>query len=385
MDQNNRTDRRRKVSSMLKTINIITTAALPWRTGTAVLPLMRAFHLAQKGFQVTLYVPWVVLEQQGLIFGANLTFRTQQEQERHIRTFLPVPNCYNLQISFYPGNFSSQAGSIFPRCALSKLITPCDWLILEEPEHLNWLHPFNQYKDYASRVTGIVITNYAFYVRNHAPAGRWLEKPLNAYNRWLVQRHCDDVIRVSDVLLDLPRSTCLYVNGAQPEFFEAKPPRTYSKSLYFMGKLIWPKGFKELVDLLSESGHPQIDLFGTGMDWEAIQDYAQKQGVKLDHQGLSSQPAVDLSDYKIFFNASRSEIICTTTVEAFVQQKFVLLPRDPSNDYFYQFKNCLAYGSREEFQEMLNFALQNDPQEDPLLKEFSWEAATERLLDYYIS
>ncbi len=368
---------------MLKTINIITTAALPWRTGTAILPLMQAYHLAKKKIEVVLYVPWIPLTQQKKLFDSDYIFDTPEEQEIHIRAFLPTPDCATLQILFYPGHYLLKAGSIFPVRSLAQIITPCDWLILEEPEHLNWLHPFNRYRIQASRVTGILLTNYDYYVRHHSFGRRFFAMLLNTYNRWLINRHCDDVIKINKSLLTLPRSSFLNVNGAQSEFFNRHEPISYSKSLYFIGKLIWAKGFKELIDLLSQSEQREIDVFGTGIDQKNIEKYAKKKGVHLFLKGLSVKPAEDLKDYKIFFNASRSDTLCTTTVLALVQRKFVLLPDDPSNDYFLRFKNCLAYRTPQEFREKLSFALENIPEEDSLVEEFAWEATTERLLDYY--
>ena len=39
-------------------ITVVSTAALPWQTGTSVNPLLRAAHLALKGYSVCLVLPW---------------------------------------------------------------------------------------------------------------------------------------------------------------------------------------------------------------------------------------------------------------------------------------------------------------------------------------
>jgi hypothetical protein len=61
--------------------------------------------------------------------------------------------------------------------------------------------------------------------------------------------------------------------------------------------------------------------------------------------------------------------------------KFVILPSHPSNDFFAQFPNCLAYSSKEEFVGNLYYAITHSP--EPLADEYShalsWEAATQRL------
>jgi hypothetical protein len=89
-----------------------------------------------------------------------------------------------------------------------------------------------------------------------------------------------------------------------------------------------------------------------------------------------------LRDHKIFVNPSISEVLCTTTAEALAMNKFVIIPVHPSNTFFLQFPNCLAYRNKFEFVASLRWALTHDP--EPLTEEqarkFTWEAATERLV-----
>lgn len=87
--------------------------------------------------------------------------------------------------------------------------------------------------------------------------------------------------------------------------------------------------------------------------------------------------------YKIFMNPSITEVLCTTTAEALAMGKFVIIPKHISNEFFFQFPNCLAYETLRECVEMIQWALDNEP--SPLMEEeahiFTWDAATDRMIE----
>ena len=71
-------------------ICVVTTAALPWRTGTAVNPILRALYLtrARPKHYVSLVIPWCPDEKdRKLTLGKDHSFATSEEQEEWIREF----------------------------------------------------------------------------------------------------------------------------------------------------------------------------------------------------------------------------------------------------------------------------------------------------------
>lgn len=133
-----------------KRVWIVTTASLPWRTGTAVNPLLRAAYLchgrAAKGGSVTLMLPW--LERPGdqeRVYGAGRGFALPADQEAFVRQWLKdsakLPQASEeLNIEWYTGWQNKVENSIYSMGDITALIPDdaCDIMILEEPVRGDW-------------------------------------------------------------------------------------------------------------------------------------------------------------------------------------------------------------------------------------------------------
>jgi hypothetical protein len=89
----------------------------------------------------------------------------------------------------------------------------------------------------------------------------------------------------------------------------------------------------------------------------------------------------DIPEHYIFLNMSATEVLCTTTAEALAMGKYVILPKHPSNEFFYQFPNCLAYEDVDDCVTKMQYALSNRPEHlmEKHVHMLSWDGATERL------
>ncbi|CAM9638588.1 unnamed protein product, partial [Choristocarpus tenellus] len=131
----------------VRRIWIFTTASLPWMTGTAVNPLLRAAFLTRGRASglVTLAVPWLEAEDLKTLVGDGFKFDSPQHQEDFVRRWLiedagMEEEAGKMSIIFYPARYNIGLGSVFPTNDLTALVPQedADVCVLEEPEHLNW-------------------------------------------------------------------------------------------------------------------------------------------------------------------------------------------------------------------------------------------------------
>lgn len=388
------------LSDLSRRIWIVTTAALPWMTGTAVNPLLRALSLAEHREEnyVTLLIPWLEsMEARQTLYGKLHTLCTSPaDQEAWIRKYC-VERCScsenvaykKLRILFWKGIYQESMGSIFPKEDICSTIPrdEADICILEEPEHLNWFRvparpkrnqgkqsgsassssigdsekeqennevretkkdivgasEVEEFKDSDSdddgdvndddieilgwshkfrHVVGILHTNYADYIRQYGMASMVTAPALNSLSSMVVKAYCHRIIRLSATLptLDSTKEVTCNVHGVRHEFFEqptakkqpevpevegegaddstqgldgredakatgTMTPSTSNKTegakhdlapVYFIGKLIWAKGFENVLEVQEKfkaatGEYFAMDVYGGGKDEKDIQ------------------------------------------------------------------------------------------------------------------
>lgn len=144
-----------------------------------------------------------------------------------------------------------------------------DVAILEEPEHLNWYQHGRRWTDKFNHVVGIMHTNYLDYARREEN-GAVKAAILRAVNSLVCRVHCHKVIKLSDAVQRLPRQCVEFVHGVSPRFLEVGAQKAqaaklirdvaastseaqpWGKGAYFLGKVVWAKGYTELLDLLEQ-------------------------------------------------------------------------------------------------------------------------------------
>ncbi|KAG7368349.1 hypothetical protein IV203_031092 [Nitzschia inconspicua] len=474
---------------------IVTTAALPWMTGTAVNPLLRAAYLSQRNRRlmqeeqrceetqpedddesfdtsanstvtsstVTLVLPW--LEDPGdreKLYGPAwaLPDKSCDDQEAYIRQWLATsahlpleaapPSEGGIAIQWYPARYHAALSSIFALGDLCEMIptSPDETYqeattrsqksnmicILEEPEHVNFYRAPGResWRDRFGHVIGIVHTNYKAYAQNHY-SGILTGPLVGALSSLMVRAYCDKVVKLSPVLQTYApgKEVISNVHGIRQEFFRvplASPAAVSSTraQCYFIGKLLWAKGMDKLLNLEAHfrkktGKYFDIDIVGSGPEQTEIersflgmqQNRNEARDVRSSTHSKEKNPihwryfrqpiparflgrrdhAEVGPNYSIFVNPSITEVLCTTTAEAIAMGKWVIIPRHASNEFFLQFPNCLQYKNKNEFVDLLQYALTN-PVKDVLERcknnlsnrsqfyaPLTWEVATERLID----
>ena len=452
-----------------RSVAIVTTASLPWMTGTAVNPLLRAAYLSKRGaHDVTLVVPWLPPAEQALIHP-SVIFQTPEAQAAYVRQWVKERCGFeptNMKLDFYPGRYATDKYSIIPVGDVSKYITSTkrDVAILEEPEHLNWYHSGSRWSDTFEHVVGVVHTNYLEYARLEQH-GEVKEAAMRFVNSWVSRMHCHKIIKLSDAVQDFPRSETMNVHGVSPVFLEVgrrkataaaqasaaendpdaaaaqavgrtvgralaslgaraerreerrrkksetkaegkdvshlddaptpeaiHPSReVFNKGCYFLGKVVWGKGFHELLQRVEEHNKSEdgasfpleLDVYGSGEDFSDVSRTSAAKNLPLTFKGRADHASDQMHDYKVFVNPSLSDVVATTTAEALAMGKYVIVAEHPSNAFFATFPNCLVYRDPGEFSACVKKALSSEPA--PLTTRdryrLSWEAATDRFLD----
>ncbi len=259
-------------------------------------------------------------------------------------------------------------------------------------------------------------------MRNHAPAGYLSSTLLAGVNRHVVQVNCHRVVKLSGVLqVFAPVIECIdNIHGVREVYLREGERRrlaaatskvvtrgnTKQRWIYFLGKLLWAKGFDQLLDLQSAfrertGDYFEVDIFGSGPDeceikrafsgndsdnvsrgWCSSMN-RRRPCLPVHFMGETDHSSLAGDENSIFINPSLSEVLCTTTAEAIAMGKWAIIPKHTSNAFFEQFPNCLLYRNRREFVTNLQHALLNDPphMSDKHASLLTWEAATTRFIN----
>jgi digalactosyldiacylglycerol synthase len=160
---------------------------------------------------------------------------------------------------------------------------------------------------------------------------------------------------------------------------EVSPVARTNRGVYFIGRLVWDKGFSDLIELSRRLQLP-IDVYGDGPDAAAIKKQSRQRGALLRFHGATIAPWKLLEKYRVFLNPSRSEVLCTATADALVAGRHVVLPQCLANQPFLRYPNSHAYHDLDEAEALLLKALEEQPiSPNAARHNFDWRNACRRL------
>ena len=119
---------------------VVTTAALPWRTGPAYFSLWHAAGLTALGLRAAYVIPWLGARSQQKLWG-DTRFSSFTDQAAWLADEAsrigapPLP-----RVQGYRGHYSAMLRSIVPSHSVFRDLPSARVVLLEEPEHLCW-HP----------------------------------------------------------------------------------------------------------------------------------------------------------------------------------------------------------------------------------------------------
>eukprot|EP00798_Chlamydomonas_sp_ICE-L_P005865 gene5865-6158_t len=213
-------------------VAIVTTAALPWMTGTSINPLLRAAYMAKDDQRkVTLVIPWLSKIDQDRVFPSNTSFETPEQQEVFVREWARKRtglDCFVMPVGDITQSIPDgkadiavleepeldpdpipdpdpdlnvpQVSSCLSATSHNASLTcipdgEADIAVLEEPEHLTWYHHGKRWSKKFNKVVGVMHTNYLDYIRRE-PGGAVNAFMMEHFNRYVCGVHCDKVIKL---------------------------------------------------------------------------------------------------------------------------------------------------------------------------------------------
>jgi digalactosyldiacylglycerol synthase len=367
-------------------VAVISTAALPWRTGPAFFALWHACGLAALGRRTVLVVPWLGAGSQRRLWNRVL-FDTPGDQARWLVEEAerlgapPLP-----EVRFYRGYYAGPLASIVALADVYAAVPDARAYVLQEPEHLHWFPTSRPRRRLAAeRVVGIVMTNYGHYIRAADFPGCGL---VARFVEWrharLMRAHTDFIVPLSQAValngLGHPMRMAR-VTGVVSDYARVAPVEAGNRGVFFLGRLVWNKGLAAVIETAKRMDL-EIDVLGEGPDRAAIERRAADRGAPVRFLGSSDSPWRDMANYRVFFNPSLSEVLCSTTMEALVAGRHVVLPECAANDPFRDYPNAHFYSDADGAVAALRHALAVLP-ETPVKarREFDWMTACRTLDD----